>query len=102
MPERDTAPRAEAAQLLNSQCVTGGEGVREGVLRCQTAGSVEVLSVTFAKGGVAGAWAPLRFACTSDLSTSGIPRSVSWESSWFRKLIYVLYSSNAQIPPNEI
>lgn len=54
MLEHDTAPRAEAAQLLSSQCVTRGEGAREGVLRCQTAGSVkDLLSLTFAKEWVA-------------------------------------------------
>lgn len=62
MLECDTAPPAETAQLLSSQCVTRGEGPTEGVWRCQTAGSVkDLLSVTFAKEGVAGDWVPLTF-----------------------------------------
>lgn len=81
MLEDGTAPRADTAQLLSSPCVTGGEG--GGAEVSDSWLGERLLSLASAKRCVVGAPGPLRSACTSDLLTLSLLRSVSQGSSWF-------------------
>lgn len=88
-----TAPRAEAAQLLGSSCVTGVEA-RDGVPRCQTAGSVRAFrhwpllrGVSWGHLGPCDQPAPL----TSDPSSPSVCKS---RALTVRKLIRVRYLSD--------